>query len=108
HGKVARIAKSATRPDHALAKPALPQIARVRFRAFEAKFGRLPKPDEPIFFDESDNQPVKASMADARSQLERGAKQAGVQVDPVLQFLGFTPNNVSTGQPRASHANAGN
>ena len=89
-----------------MVKHALLQIVCVRFRAFEAKFGRLPKRDEPIFFDESHHQPVEASMADARSQLERGAKQAGVSVDPVLQFLGFSPQKIRTGERLPSKASS--
>src|SRR5262249_13995501 len=101
-----RIDRSATITDQAMVKHSLLRIVCVRFRAFEAKFGRLPKRDEPIFFDESHHQPVKASMVDARSQLERGAKQAGVSVDPVLQFLGFSPQKIRTGERLPSKASS--
>jgi len=101
-----QIDKSAVTSDHTLAKHALLQIIRVRFRAFEAKFGRLPKPDEPIFFDESHHQPVKASINDALAQLGRGAKQAGVSVDPVLEFLGFSSGRVKSSERFAADARA--
>jgi len=73
------------------AKTALIQIVRVRFRAFEAKFGRLPEPNEPLFFDESQNHPVKANISETRAQLAEGARNAGVELDPVLSFLGLAP-----------------
>ena len=85
-----RVDRSATRHADAAAKNALLQIVRVRFRAFEAKFGRLPKPDEPIFFDQSSSHPVKASIEETRAQLERGALEARVDLDPVLHFLGLS------------------
>jgi hypothetical protein len=82
-----KVDSSDTRKAGGTAKYGLLQIVRVRFRAFEEKFGRLPKPDEPIFFDESLTHPVKASTGEIRAQLERGAREARVDIDPVLQFL---------------------
>jgi len=73
------------------ARYALLLIVRVRLRAFEAKFGRLPEPNEPIFFDETQDHPVRASISEARAQLERGAREAGVKVGPVLRFLRLSP-----------------
>ena len=75
----------------AYVKDGLLAIASHRFRAFEAKFGRSPKPDEPIFFDESKSAPTKASLADTRAQLEEGARAAGVRLDPILRFLRLAP-----------------
>jgi len=71
------------------AKQSLLAIIRVRFRAFERKFGRTPKPDEPLFFDELRSQPTKASPDDVRTQLAEGARIARVRLDPILQFLGL-------------------
>jgi hypothetical protein len=73
------------------AKHGLLAIASLRFQAFEAKFGRSPKPDDPLFFDESKDTPIKASLADTCAQLEEGARRAGVNVDPILRFLGLAP-----------------
>jgi hypothetical protein len=78
------------RQAHQAAKIALLRILQVRFRAFERKFGRLPKPDEPVFFEESCENPVKADIAKARAQLAEGAREAGVELDPVLRFLGLS------------------
>lgn len=78
------------------------QIVRVRFRAFEEKFGRLPAPDEPLFFDETESHPVKASIAETRSQLAQAACEARVKLDPVLAFLGLAPNKPKS-IPRPVH-----
>ncbi len=83
------------------AKSGLLEIVRLRFRAFEAKFGRLPKPDEPLFFDESKNDPIKASLSDTRAQLAESARVAGIKLDPILRFLGLAPVEVSN-KPRAA------
>ena len=85
-----RIDRSAMRDADAAAKYALLQIVRIRFRAFENKFGRLPKADEPIFFEQSASHPVKASIEETRAQLERSARDARVDLDPVLHFLGLS------------------
>jgi hypothetical protein len=73
----------------------------LRVRAFETKFGRLPKPDEPIFFDESLTHPAKASTNEVRAQLERGAREARVDLDPVLHFLGLSYRPTSIPRSRA-------
>jgi hypothetical protein len=83
---------------------ALLQIVRVRFRAFELKFGRLPKPDEPIFFDESQSYPVKATISETRAQLKRGARDARVELDPVLHFLGLSSRGVKRVRRAPAHA----
>lgn len=71
------------------AKRALLEIVRIRFRAFESKFGREPKPDEPLFFDSGHQHPVKAELAEARMQIINAARQAKVDGDLVLAFLGL-------------------
>ena len=96
-----QIDRSAIRSTNGTAKYALLQIVRIRFRAFEAKFARSPKPDEPIFFDESLSHPVKASFEETRAQLERGAREARVDLDPVLHFLGLSYRAKSNRQSTA-------
>src|SRR5712672_3979594 len=75
----------------AQAKLNLIVIVRHRFRLFEAKFQRQPEPNEPIFFDESSDSPVQASQDTARRQLAEAALATGVDLEPVLKFLGFSP-----------------
>ena len=62
-------------------------IVRYRFSAFRAKFGREPKPVEPLFFEPSKSVPVKASLLKARAQIEEAATAAGIDAEPVIRFL---------------------
>ena len=94
-----RVDRSAMGNADATARYALLQIVRVRFAAFEAKFGRLPKPDEPIFFDDSFSHPVKAGVRETRAQLEQGARETRVELYPVLRFLGLSYNVKSIRRP---------
>ena len=89
------------------AKSALLEIVRVRFRTFERKFGRLPKPDEPLFFDSSKEYPVKADLAQARAQILEAARQAKVDPDLVLAFLGFSKPAAKSIRRTASFAGRG-
>ena len=101
-----RIDCSSGRNDDSRAKYALLRIARVRFQAFETRFGRIPKLDEPIFFDEASDHPAKASLHEARAQIERAAREARVALEPVLCLLGLSrhiADDVKSGDRRASH-----
>jgi hypothetical protein len=62
-------------------------VVRYRFSAFRAKFGREPKPVEPLFFDPSKSVPVKASLHEARAQIEEAATVVGIDAGPVVRFL---------------------
>lgn len=87
-----RIVRDCSREPDGHAKIALLKIVHVRFRAFQAKFGRDPRVDEPLFFDEALDQPVKAPTNQVQAQLARGAREAGVELAPVLTLLA-QPNN---------------
>ena len=62
-------------------------VIRHRFEAFGAQFGREPKATEPLFFDPSKSRPVKASLSDARRQIEAAATAVGVEAAPILRLL---------------------
>src|SRR5438034_6491214 len=72
------------------AKFAMIVIARYRFRAFVLKFQREPGPQEPIFFDERQDSPVKADLDTARRQLTQVARASRIRLQPVLEFLGMS------------------
>jgi hypothetical protein len=82
-----RIFRNYSRESAEQGKLALLKIAHLRFRAFSAKFGRDPRIDEPLFFDESQDAPVLAQSSEVHEQLARGAREAGVELEPVLSFL---------------------
>ena len=74
-------------PTQPCPKCSLLMVIRYRFNAFSEQFGREPKPTEPLFFDPTKNRPVKASLSDARDQIEAAATAVGIKAAPVLRFL---------------------
>jgi hypothetical protein len=63
------------------------QVFRMRYRAFFDRFGRDPEPDEPLFFDPAQEQPVAPEPAVIRSQVLTAASAAGVDGNLVLSFM---------------------
>ena len=82
-----RVLRDRSRESDEQAKVALLKITHIRFRAFVARFGRDPLIDEPLFFDESQDQPVQAQGCEVQAQLARSAREAGVELEPVLNLL---------------------
>jgi hypothetical protein len=66
---------------------ALLTVVRYRFSAFRAQFGREPTPVEPLFFNPLKRVPVKASLQEARAQIEEAAAAGGIDAGPVIRFL---------------------
>ena len=97
-----RIFRNRSRESDEQAKIALLRITHIRFRAFAAKFGRDPRIDEPLFFDESQDQPVEAQGMELQEQLARGAREAGVELEPVLRFLAQPNHQVPVARRSAS------
>ena len=95
-----------TKPDCApgrlCAKCSVLIVIRYRFELFRGKFGRDPKPDEPLFFDPSNSRPVKASRRHAREQIETAANAMGVKAGPVLRLLKLDSATEKTGSIRES------
>jgi hypothetical protein len=92
------------------ARVGLIRIARRRFLAFEAKFNRVPGPDEPLFFDESEDCPVKADAQAVRRQMATAARALGIRLGPILEFVGLVPHAVLRNErtvlaPRADTSN---
>jgi hypothetical protein len=80
------------------AKVSMIAIARYRFGVFRAKFHREPGPNDPIFFDEFKDRPIKADLVTARQQLAEAAHATKVRLDPVLRLLGLVPSAPVTGK----------
>jgi len=62
-------------------------VVRYCFSAFRTQFGREPTPVEPLFFDPLKRVPVKASLHEARAQIEQAAAAGGIDAGPVIRFL---------------------
>jgi hypothetical protein len=82
---------SAVQPDCTPARPcarcSVLLVVRHRFNCFREQFHREPGSNEPLFFDPSKNQPTKATLRDAREQIEAAAMAAGIEAAPILRFL---------------------
>jgi hypothetical protein len=63
------------------------EVFRMRYQAFYARFGRDPEPDEPLFFDPEQEQPVAPDGAVIRSQIIAAAAAARVDAGLVLDFM---------------------
>jgi hypothetical protein len=63
------------------------EVFRIRYRAFCERFGRDPQPDEPLFFDPAQDQPVPPEPAVIRAQVLKAAASAGVDGRMVLSFM---------------------
>ncbi len=63
------------------------EVFRIRYRAFCERFGRDPEPDEPLFFDPAQDQPVAPDAALIRAQVLAAASAAGVNGRMVLSFM---------------------
>jgi hypothetical protein len=81
------IARHDCAPDRRCPSCSVFMVVRHRFDAFRAKFGREPKPVEPLFFDPSKSQPVRAGLSEARAQIEAAAVAVGVKPETVFRFL---------------------
>jgi len=66
------------------------RVIRERFEAFEQKFGRLPGPHEPLFFDPRAEFPVLASREEIREQLIDAASAIGIDASRLLRQLGMS------------------
>lgn len=60
-----------------------------RFAMFQRKFGRLPGPSEELFFDESQPEPIRASIEAIKSQLFDAAEARGLNFFVLLSCLGL-------------------
>jgi len=74
------------------------EVIRFRFGIFREKFGRDPRPDEPLFFDPTQEWPAKACVDETRRQIQAAAAAMGVRLRPVLRLL-----NLDSGHPEAKH-----
>jgi hypothetical protein len=63
------------------------EVFRMRYKAFYARFGRDPEPDEPLFFDPEQELPVAPDSAVIRAQIIAAAAEAHVDAGLVLDFM---------------------
>jgi hypothetical protein len=87
------------------------RVAIVRFHAFRARFDREPRMEEPLFFDPSCDEPVRAAAAEIRKQVIEAARLTASDCTSLLTFFGLDqpestvplrPSTLGQGTPRAS------
>lgn len=62
------------------------EIIRHQIDAFLAQFGRLPKPDEPLFFDPSQDQPAPMEAGALRKEILEAMQIAGTPPEMVYAY----------------------
>jgi hypothetical protein len=65
------------------------KIARLRYRVFRERFGRDPGPDDPLFFDPAQREPIVAGAADMWKQVFDAASTTRTDFLSVMKFLGL-------------------
>jgi len=68
---------------------AMLKIARMRYQIFRDQFGRDPGPDEPLFFDSMQSEPVVAGTTEMSSQVMDAAMATRSDYLSVMKFLGL-------------------
>jgi hypothetical protein len=68
---------------------AMLKIARMRYQIFRDRFGRDPGPDEPLFFDSSQSEPVVAGATEMSAQIMDAAVATRSDYMSVMKYLGL-------------------
>jgi hypothetical protein len=68
---------------------ALIAVVRLRYQAFLKRFGRDPRPDEPLLFDPKQDEPTAASADERFLQIKDAADAANVDGILLLNCLGY-------------------
>jgi hypothetical protein len=69
-------------------------LASYRFAIFNKKFGRLPGPDDELFFDDAWPHPVRACDDEIKSQIFAAAEACGLNFFILLSYLGLSSRAV--------------
>ena len=74
-------------------------LTSYRFAMFNKKFGRVPGPDDELFFDETQTHPVRASNEAIKSQIFDAAEARGLNFFILLSTLGLNSPAVYEQRP---------
>ena len=74
-------------------------LTSYRFTMFSKKFGRMPGPDDELFFDETQTYPVRASKDAIKSQIFDAAEARGLNFFILLSCLGLNSPAVFDQRP---------
>src|SRR5579864_2004551 len=76
-------------PDSLCVRCSMIRLTSYRLALFRKKFGRLPKVNDELFFDETQARPVRASPGEIRSQILAASKAQGLNSPMLLSYLGL-------------------
>jgi hypothetical protein len=65
-----------------------------RFAMFSKQFGRLPEPNDELFFDETLSHPVRATREEIRGQVLEASEAYGLNCFSLLSFLGLNSRSI--------------
>ena len=68
---------------------AVMRIAKLRYEMFRDRFGRDPYPDEPLFFDPTNDIPVVAEVSQMWTQVMDAAVATRTDALSVMKYLGL-------------------
>ena len=66
------------------------KIAHMRYQLFRARFGRDPGPNEPLFFDPEESEPVVAEADEMHLQVMAAAAATRSDYNSVMRYLGLS------------------
>jgi hypothetical protein len=70
-----------------------------RFAIFQKKFGRLPGPDDELFFDDARSQPVRACEDEIKRQIFAASEACGLNFFILLSYLGLSARAAYDARP---------
>ena len=95
----AGVEESCCGPDSLCFRCSMVALTSHRFAMFHKKFGRLPGPNEELFFDETQAEPIRASIDAIKRQLFDAAEARGLNFFILLSCLGLNSPVVSEQLP---------
>jgi hypothetical protein len=75
------------------------RVTSHRFALFYKKFGRVPGPNDELFFDSSRAEPVRASQSEIKNQIFAAAEAQGLNFFILLSYLGLTSAGIGEERP---------
>jgi hypothetical protein len=86
-------------PDFPCFQCSMIRLTSHRFAIFYKKFGRVPGPNDELFFDSSQPEPVRASHLEIKHQIFAAAEAQGLNFFILLSYLGLTSARIRDERP---------
>jgi len=97
HRPLAR--NSCCNPDFPCFRCAMIRVTSHRFAIFYKKFGRVPGPNDELFFDPSRPEPIRPSRSEIKNQIFAAAQAEGLNFFILLSYLGLSSAAVGEERP---------